>query len=208
MISVVDYDAGNTLSVIKAVNFLKGSPILTADRDIILNSDAVILPGVGSFEHAMKSIKNQGLDKTITDFIETGKPFLGICLGLQLLFQESEESPGVFGLGIFKGKLKKIPRKADLKVPHIGWNSLGIKENSKLFKNISNGSYVYFVHSYFLQSKDRNIVSSQTDYGVKIDASIESKNIYATQFHPEKSGTIGISILKNFVDLATKREVL
>ena len=203
MISVIDYDAGNIKSVIKAVNFAGGKASLTADRNTILNSDAVILPGVGSFADSMNLIKKRSLDKTIIDFIQTGKPFLGICLGMQILFEESEESPNVLGLGLFKGKLKKIPKTNNLKVPHIGWNNLEIKKHDYLFKGLSNNPFVYFVHSYFLHSEDRSIVSSETDYGVKIDASISKKNIFATQFHPEKSGDVGIAILKNFINLSS-----
>ena len=206
MISVIDYDAGNTQSVLKAMKFIGAEPKLTSDRDIIINSSAVILPGVGSFENAMNSIKQKHIDKTIIDFIETGKPFLGICLGLQLLFEESEESIGVKGLGILKGKLKRIPKSGNLKVPHIGWNSLYIKEKDGLFKGIQDKSYVYFVHSYYLESKDRDIVSSETCYGVKIGASVGKDNIYATQFHPEKSGSVGLAILKNFVNIAYELE--
>lgn len=206
MISVIDYDAGNTQSVLKAMKFIGAEPKLTSDRDTIIKSSAVILPGVGSFADAMNSIKQKHIDKTIIDFIETGKPFLGICLGLQLLFEESEESIGVKGLGILKGKLKKIPKSGNLKVPHVGWNSLDIKGKDGLFKGIQDNPYVYFVHSYYLESKNRDIVSSETDYGVKIGASVERDNIYAAQFHPEKSGSIGLAILKNFVDISCEME--
>ncbi len=201
MISIIDYGAGNIRSVYKALKYIGCECKITSDKKEILSSDGAILPGQGSFGDCMKSMESREIKDTIKGFIESGKPFLGICVGLQLLFEGSEESNGIEGLGIFKGKIKKIPNGEGLKIPHMGWNSLDIKNSDGIFKGIENGSYVYFVHSYYLDSADKSIVSSQTDYGVKIDASVTYKNVTATQFHPEKSGDVGIKMLRNFIQL-------
>lgn len=202
MIAVIDYGAGNLQSVIKAMNYIGSDCIVTNEKEIILNSDGAILPGVGSFGDAMDCLINSGADKAVRDFVKTGKPFLGICLGLQLLFGGSEESPNVKGLGLLKGNITRIPNNGGkLKIPHMGWNSLDIRKHNGLFKGIEIEPYVYFVHSYFLKAEDENIVSSRTTYGTQIDASVSFENIYATQFHPEKSGKVGLQILKNFVSL-------
>lgn len=201
VIAIIDYDAGNLKSVEKALCYLGEEVIIARERDILRKADKIILPGVGSFGNAMESIKKFELDKTIKEIIEMGKPFLGICLGLQLLFERSEESEGVEGLGLLKGEILKIPEKEGLKVPHIGWNSLELKNNGKLFRGIPTDSFVYFVHSYYLNAKEENIVTAAAEYGVYIHASAEKDNIFACQFHPEKSSTIGLKILKNFADL-------
>ncbi len=200
MIAIIDYDAGNIKSVEKAVEFHGGKAVITRDRDVILNSDKVILPGVGSFGDAMNKLRSYKLDNVIYDVCDMGKPFLGICLGLQLLYKSSEESEGVTGLGILDGEIKKIPDNG-LKVPQIGWNSLEITEGAKLFKGISGNPYVYFVHSYYLKSANPAEVAAKTHYSVEIHASVEKENIFACQFHPEKSGEVGLAILKNFLDL-------
>ena len=201
MIAIVDYDAGNLKSVEKALAYLGEASIVTRDFKEIEKADKVILPGVGSFGTAMENLKKFELDKVVKEVTAEGKPFLGICLGLQLLFPKSEESPEADGLGIFDGSITKIPSGEGLKIPHIGWNSLVIKKNDGLFKGIGKNPYVYFVHSYFLNASDKSIVSAQTEYGVTIDAAVEKGNVYATQFHPEKSGETGLMILRNFADI-------
>lgn len=200
MIAIIDYDAGNIKSVEKALEFLGNDYVLTKDPETILSADKAILPGVGCFKDAMDNIRNYGLETVIKDFISSGKPFLGICLGLQLLFEASEESPGVEGLSILKGKCTKIPD-TELKVPQIGWNSLSFPKESKLFKGIKEGTYVYFVHSYYLTAENHEDVAATCEYGVTIHAAVEHDNVYACQFHPEKSSGAGLAILKNFVDM-------
>ena len=201
MISIIDYGAGNIQSVKKALKHIGCETIITRDTDIILNSDGAVLPGVGSFGDAVNTMDSYGIKNTVLKYIESGKPFLGICLGLQLLFPKSEESPNAKGLSVFDGSITKIPSGAGLKIPHIGWNSLSIKKKDGIFKGIEDNPYVYFVHSYYLKAKDSSIVSAQTQYGVTIDAAIEKSNVIATQFHPEKSGETGLKILKNFADI-------
>lgn len=201
MIAIIDYDAGNLKSVEKALNYLGETTIITRNRDELLKADKVILPGVGSFGVAMDKLISYGLVQTIKDVADSGKPFLGICLGLQLLFESSEESAGVPGLGILKGEIVRIPDKACLKIPHMGWNSLEIKTGSKLFDGIENHAYVYFVHSYYLKAQNEEEVAATTEYSTLIHASVEKGNIFACQFHPEKSGDIGLKILKNFAAL-------
>ncbi|MBQ9610270.1 MAG: imidazole glycerol phosphate synthase subunit HisH [Lachnospiraceae bacterium] len=201
MIAILDYDAGNIKSVEKAVAYLGEKAVITRDKDVIMASDKVILPGVGSFGDAMGKLKEYSLDKVIYDVIDDKKYFLGICLGLQLLYKESAESPGVSGLGVLDGSILRIPDKEGLKVPHIGWNSLDIREGASLFKGIPQNTYMYFVHSYYLHSNDKNDVAASTDYSVNIHASVEHGNVFACQFHPEKSSEMGLKILKNFIEL-------
>ncbi|MEE0960274.1 MAG: imidazole glycerol phosphate synthase subunit HisH [Lachnospiraceae bacterium] len=201
MIAILDYDAGNLRSVEKALNYIGEDTVITRDKDVIMNSDKVILPGVGSFGDAMEKLNNYNLINTIYDVVDKKIPFLGICLGLQLLFEESEETPGVTGLGILKGRIKKIPSIDNIKIPHMGWNSIDIKDGAKLFRRMSKQEYVYFVHSYYLEAEDENIVAATTEYGTHIHASVESGNIFACQFHPEKSSETGLHILQNFVNL-------
>lgn len=202
MIAVIDYGAGNLQSVVKALKFIGCKSVITRDKDIIMKCDGAILPGVGSFGDSMDNINKYNVADIIKDFTNTGKPFLGICLGLQLLFPKSEESPEAKGLSLLQGKITKIPNEnVALKIPHMGWNSLNIKQSQGLFKGITGNPYVYFVHSYYLTADDPKIVTSQTEYGVTIDASVQHKNIMATQFHPEKSGDTGIKMLRNFADM-------
>lgn len=201
MIALIDYDAGNTKSVEKALSFLGETSILTRDRRALLEADKVILPGVGNFGEAMENLEKTGLIPVIHEIVEKKTPFLGICLGLQLLFEESEEAPGVRGLGLLKGKILKIPAGEERKIPHMGWNSLKLQNQGRLFRGIPEEAYVYFVHSYYLRAEEREIVKASTFYGTEIDASVEKENVFACQFHPEKSSGVGLSILKNFVDL-------
>lgn len=201
MVAIIDYDAGNVKSVEKAVTALGQNTIVTRNPDEILSAEHVILPGVGAFGDAMKKLNQYGLVDTIRKVIEKKTPFLGICLGLQLLFESSEESPGVDGLGILPGKIVRIPEKDDLKIPHIGWNSLSYPNQGRLFQGVPEQSYVYFVHSYYLKADEPEIVKAVTEYGTSIHASVEKDNIFACQFHPEKSSEVGMTILKNFLDV-------
>jgi len=201
MIAIIDYDAGNIKSVENAFNYLGQETIVTRDKDIILSADKVVLPGVGSFGDAMDKLKKYKLISTIEEVCTKQTPFIGICLGLQLLFKSSDETKGVPGLGILDGEVLRIPDAPGLKIPHIGWNSLDIAPDGRLFKDISNQSYVYFVHSYYLKAKDEAIVKASTEYGCHIHASVEKDNIFACQFHPEKSGEVGLKILSNFSSL-------
>ena len=198
MIAIIDYDAGNLKSVEKALISLGEEVVVSRDREVILNADKVILPGVGAFGDAMAKLKEYKLDQVIYEAADSGKPFLGICLGLQLLFESSEESPGVQGLGILKGKILRIPDCEGLKIPHMGWNSLNLQNNGRLFKGIEGEAYVYFVHSYYLKAEEPEIVKASTWYSTDIHASVEKGNIFACQFHPEKSSDLGLHILKNF----------
>lgn len=202
MIAIIDYGAGNIQSVYKALKFIGADCKVTSNKDEILNADGAILPGVGSFGDAMDTMTKRGIKDTIIEYTKSGKPFLGICLGLQLLFPESEETPGVKGLDIFKGTITKIPNQnRTLKIPHMGWNNISIKQKNGIFKDIEGEPYVYFVHSFYLKAQDKDIVAATTQYGVEIDAAVQKGNIIATQFHPEKSGEVGLKMLKNFVEM-------
>lgn len=201
MIAVIDYDAGNLKSVEKALKFLGEESFITRNPGEILAADKVILPGVGAFGEAMEHLKKYELDKVIHEVVEKQTPFLGICLGLQLLFEGSEESSGVEGLHILDGKIVKIPDKPGLKIPHIGWNSLHLQNQGRLFEGISEGAFVYFVHSFYLKAEKEEIVKATTDYSANIHASVEQGNVFACQFHPEKSSSVGLQILKNFAKI-------
>lgn len=198
MIAVIDYGAGNIQSVVKAFRFLGCNIQVTNDAEELRKASAAVLPGVGAFGDSMQSLHNSGLVNPVLDFIESGKPFLGICLGLQLLFEGSEESTGISGLGVLKGTIRRIPAEAGLKIPHIGWNSLTLKKTDGMFQGLEQNPYVYFVHSYYLKAEKEEEVSATTQYGVVIDAAVQRGNLFATQFHPEKSGTVGLQMLKNF----------
>ena len=201
MTAIIDYDAGNIKSVEKAMQLLGQDVTITRDRETILQADKVILPGVGAFGDAMGKIRQYGLEEVIGEVVDQKTPFLGICLGLQLLFERSDETPGVEGLGILKGEILRIPDKEGLKIPHMGWNSLKFQNQGRLFANLPEEPYVYFVHSYYLRAADEGIVTATTEYSTHIHASVEKDNVFACQFHPEKSSDVGIQILKNFVEI-------
>ena len=201
MIAILDYDAGNIRSVEKAFQYLGEETVLSRDRDEILSADKVVLPGVGAFGDAMNKLKDYNLVNTIYDVVDKKIPFLGICLGLQLLFESSDETPGVSGLGILPGNILRIPDKPGYKIPHIGWNSLELTNNGRLFDGVSENAYVYFVHSYYLKARDEEMVKASTEYVTHFHASVEKDNVFACQFHPEKSGDVGLKILSNFAKL-------
>ena len=201
MIAIIDYDAGNLKSVEKALLSLGQETCVTRNRQELLCADKVILPGVGNFGDAMGRLNACGLPDVIREIVKKGTPFLGICLGLQLLFEESQEAPGVPGLGILKGKILRIPEEKGLKIPHIGWNSLKLQNEGRLFEGLGKEPYVYFVHSYYLKAEDEGIVKAVTEYGTRIHASVEQGNVFACQFHPEKSSQVGLKILANFLAL-------
>ena len=201
MITIIDYDAGNLKSVEKALISLGEEVIVSRDSSEILQADKVILPGVGAFGDAMNNLDHFGLVDTIKTVVSNKTPLLGICLGLQLLFKESEETPGAEGLDILPGKILKIPAAPGIKIPHMGWNSLDVKPGARLFKGLPANPYVYFVHSYYLKAEEEQIVKASTEYTTHIHASVEKDNIFACQFHPEKSSDVGLKILENFVEL-------
>ena len=199
MTAIIDYGAGNLQSVRNALDFLGSPSAVTADPDEIRKADRVILPGVGAFGDAMERLKASGLDEAVKEFIKAGKPFLGICLGMQLLFESSEESPGVEGLGVIRGGFVKIPKADGIKIPHMGWNSITAVKENRLLKGTGNEPFVYFVHSYYMQCAEPDAVLAYTEYGRRLDIAVERDNVFATQFHPEKSGETGMTILKNFL---------
>lgn len=201
MIAIIDYDAGNLKSVEKALQFLGQECVITRDFHEIEKADKVILPGVGSFGDAMSQLRKFELDKVIHEVAAEQKPFLGICLGLQLLFEGSEESEGVEGLHLLDGEILRIPEQEGLKIPNIGWNSLDLQNNGRLFENLNGNPFVYFVHSYYLKAREESIVKATIEYSTHIHASVEKDNIFACQFHPEKSSTVGLKMLKNFANL-------
>ncbi|MDP4120791.1 MAG: imidazole glycerol phosphate synthase subunit HisH [Bacillota bacterium] len=201
MIAVIDYGAGNLHSVMNALTHLGIDAMITNDSATLQTADGAILPGVGAFGDAMKYMNQKNMKDGVLSFITSGKPFLGICLGLQLLFEGSEESPSAEGLNIFNETIKKLQNNGIIKIPHIGWNSIDFDNDCPLFKDINSGSYFYFNHSYCYQNIDDNIAMSTTDYGIKFVSSLQQNNLFAVQFHPEKSGDIGMKLLQNFVDL-------
>ena len=205
MVAIIDYDAGNIKSVEKAFRYLGADTEVTRDPEVIFRADRVVLPGVGAFGDAMNRIREYGLENIINEVVKKEVPFLGICLGQQLLFESSKESDGVRGLGILRGEIIDIPDMDEngntYKIPQIGWNNLKIREGARLFKGISGDPYVYFVHSYYLKAADRSIVAATTEYSVTIDASVECGNVFACQFHPEKSADVGMQILDNFLHI-------
>ena len=202
MVAIIDYDAGNIKSVEKAIQFLGEEAVITREAEQILSASHVILPGVGAFGDAMEKLQNYGLIPVIHEVVKRQIPFLGICLGLQLFFERSDETPGVEGLGILKGEIKRIPDGEDLKIPHIGWNSLKFPNKGRLYEGLKENSYVYFVHSYYLEAKEPEIVVAETEYGTRIHASVEKGNVFACQFHPEKSSSVGLKILENFLKIS------
>lgn len=201
MVAIIDYNAGNLKSVEKALAAIGQESVITRDFGTILSADHVILPGVGAFGEAMEQLKKYELHKVIREVVDEKKPFLGICLGLQLLFEGSDESQGVEGLHILDGQILRIPDKEGIKIPHIGWNSLDLQNNGRLFEGMNSNPYVYFVHSYYLKAVDESIVKATCDYSTCIHASVEKDNVFACQFHPEKSSDVGLAILKNFTQI-------
>lgn len=202
MIAIIDYDAGNIKSVEKVIAYLGEQVIVTRDREKILHSNKVILPGVGAFGDAMAKLEEYQLIPVIHEVIEKGIPFLGICLGMQLLFSSSEESEGVPGLGILPGKIKRFPEQEGIKIPHMGWNDIKVKEDSRLFQGLPEEPYVYFVHSYYLEAEEEEVVGATAEYGIPFHAAVEKGNLFACQFHPEKSAEVGLKILDNFIHLS------
>ena len=203
MIAIIDYGAGNLQSVQKALDFIGAKNLITDSKSEIEAAGAVILPGVGSFGDAMDCLTKSGLLDTVKAAALSDTPFLGICLGLQMLFEKSEESVGIAGLSVLEGEVRRFPKEIGLKIPQIGWNSLEITPDCPLYRGVPNGAYVYFVHSYYLAAKNRENVAATAEYGITFDASAADvrKNLYATQFHPEKSGAVGLQILRNFAEL-------
>ncbi len=202
MIAVIDYGIGNLFSVEKAFAYLGAEVTVTSSEEELCRADKIVLPGVGAFGDCMKNFEASGLVSALRAQAAAGKPLLGICVGMQILFEGSEESPEVKGLGLLKGMVRKIDAKA-LKVPHMGWNSLDItgdRQAGNLFAGLAEHPYVYFVHSYHAVPDDDSIVSARTIYGSSLTAAVAKGNIQATQFHPEKSGDVGLQILKNFVE--------
>lgn len=201
MIAIIDYDAGNLKSVEKALEYIGEKPVITRDKNEILIADKVILPGVGAFGDAMGNLRKYELVDILRKVADNGTPLLGICMGMQALFDRSDETDGVEGLSILSGEIKAIPHDGIHKIPHMGWNSLNFPKQSKLFAGIPEGAYVYFVHSYYLEAADPGLVAATTEYVCHIHASVEKDNVFGCQFHPEKSGDVGLDILKNFVAL-------
>lgn len=198
MIAIIDYDAGNLKSVEKALLYLGEECKCTRDVQEILQADKVILPGVGAFGDAMEKLGSFGLVDVIRRVAKENKPFLGICLGLQLMFGSSDEAPGVKGLSLLPGKIVAFPEKDGYKIPHMGWNSLTTKQDARLFQGVEKNPYVYFVHSYYLEAEEESDIAATTEYITQVHASVEHENLFACQFHPEKSGETGLKILKNF----------
>jgi imidazole glycerol-phosphate synthase subunit HisH len=198
-ITIIDYGMGNVHSVCNALTYLGFDSVVTSDADKIEASDILIFPGVGAFGQGMEELKKRNLIESIKEYIASGKPFLGICLGMQLLFEESTEHGNFKGLGILKGKVVEFDKKQGLKVPHMGWNSLKTKQDNSIFEGIEDNSYFYFVHSYYVLPKQKNIIAGITEYGTDFCSMIIKDNIYAMQFHPEKSQKIGLKLLNNFL---------
>lgn len=206
MVAIIDYDAGNIKSVEKALHVLGYEAVITRDRETLFAADHVILPGVGAFGDAMEKLHTYGLVDVIREVVDRQIPFLGICLGLQLMFESSEEAPGIEGLSLMRGKIVRIPEAEGLKIPHIGWNSLTYPSKGRLFEGIEENSYVYFVHSYYLKAEEREVVKAATEYGTLIDASVEKGNVFGCQFHPEKSSDVGMKILRNFLEVKGRND--
>lgn len=207
MIAIVDYGMGNLRSVSKAFQSQSIPVAVTRDPELISGASGLVLPGVGAFGDCVRNIENYGLKGPILDFIASGRPFLGICLGLQVLFESSEESPGAKGLGVLKGKVIRFrfPKEERLKVPHMGWNRISIKIDTPILKGVPEGSWFYFVHSYYPAPEDNGIIAITSEYGIEFTAAAAYENIFACQFHPEKSSAHGLAILKNFAALSGEK---
>jgi glutamine amidotransferase len=206
MIAVIDYGMGNLRSVQKAFEFIGAKAVITSDPATILSAKSVVLPGVGAFKACMDNLRHLNLIDVVHQSVDSGKPFLGICLGLQLLFDESEEFDPVPGLGILPGRVKAFPKsltegEAHLKIPHMGWNTVHVAHPNPLFNAVDNDSYFYFVHSYYVEPDDPAVIATTTNYGIEFVSGIQRDNVHAFQFHPEKSQSLGLSILKNFAAL-------
>ena len=200
-IAIIDYGMGNLHSAAKALEKVGAQVTVTRDPELVRQADKVILPGVGAFGDCMKNLNERGLAPVIHEVIAAGKPFLGICVGLQLLFEGSEEDPGVAGLGIFKGMVRKIAAPG-LKIPHMGWNNLEYRTSSSLFQGLPPAAYVYFVHSYHAVPTDESCITAVTDYGGQVTAAVGRGLVQAVQFHPEKSSAVGLKILANFKEMS------
>ncbi len=202
MIAIVDYGVGNLYSIQRSLDYIGADSVVTGEKEIICKADKIILPGVGAFGDAIEKLRSTGLDKVIVEQAQKGKPLLGICLGMQMLFDQSYEYGQHEGLGLIRGQVKPLfgDKKYDLKVPQIGWNSLQFVQECPLLKYIKNGDFVYFVHSYSAQNCDNSVVAT-TQYGHEVTAIVSSNNVYGTQFHPEKSGKVGLNILKAFCEV-------
>lgn len=201
MIAILDYGMGNLHSIEKALEKVGAKVLVTQNKKEIAGADKLVVPGVGAFEDCMKTIRQLDLEKVILDFISSGKPYLGICLGMQILMEKSYEFGEHSGLGLISGEVKRFPDLPEIKIPHMGWNQLKLNPESKLLKGLDNQSQVYFVHSYYIDCQDTKSISSTCEYGIEFCSSLEKDNIYAVQFHPEKSQKTGLRILKNFSEL-------
>ncbi|WP_408956082.1 imidazole glycerol phosphate synthase subunit HisH [Natroniella sp. ANB-PHB2] len=206
MIKIIDYGMGNLKNVQKAFEMVGYQAEITQDKEEILAADGIVLPGVGAFKDAMENLERLKLIEIIKTVIEQGKPFLGICLGLQLLFTASEEFGVTEGLDIISGRVKRFSQNLELKIPHIGWNQLDLKRKNEIYEDIENGEHQYFVHSYYVVPDDEGVVATRTKYGIEFVSSVRKDNIYAVQFHPEKSSHKGLQILKNFGKIVNDKE--
>lgn len=203
-IAIVDYGMGNLRSVEKALEKVGGKPLVTRDPEAVRSAQAVVLPGVGAFGACMENLRKYGLDKVVLDVIERGTPFFGICLGMQLLFEESEEFGPVHGLGVLPGRVVRFPASAERPVPHMGWNQIRVCAEVPHLRNVADGSFVYFVHSYYVVPANGEVVATTTEYGVEFASAVHWKNIFATQYHPEKSQRVGLALLRNFVEAVVR----
>jgi len=201
MIAILDYEMGNLRSVSKSLEAVGGDCQITRDPAVVAAADKLVVPGVGAFRDCMGALEKFDLIQPIKDFVASGRPYLGICLGMQILMEESEEGGRYEGLGLFGGKVQRFDPEWKLKVPHMGWNNLQTKGESKLLAGLPENSFVYFVHSYYVAPKKKGLTSATTTYGVEFTSVIEKDNVYAVQFHPEKSQQVGLKLLKNFVEL-------
>ena len=199
MIAVIDYEMGNLRSVQKALEHVGARAVITRDPAVIAAADAAVLPGVGAFGMCMENLRRHGLIAPVKDYVATGRPFLGICLGMQLLFDGSEEFGPVAGLGVLRGRVVRFPPSPELKVPHMGWNAVRVARRTPTLAGIDDGDYVYFVHSYYPVPADPAVVATTTGYGVEFASSVARDNVFACQFHPEKSQRVGLRILENFI---------